>query len=323
MVAKYKITDLGTLGSGDFSWASGINDHGQVTGNSTRSPEEHCSASVAFFKGFDGLTELSPFEAPAYQTCHAHAINNQGKVCGQAGNPGMGSWDHPCLWSYGDPIDLGSAGYATAINNHNQILITGWNGYNVAIWECSGKRDILVSENMINCAAVNGNGLNDCGQIVGNAHIGGNEIAYLWEMGSYYELNDFCNSAAYLISAEDINNKGHIVGEARFKGDATRPFILENGGLKDLGSIGFNRHKALKINEKGQIIGQGYQSNISRDEYAAFFCRKNEIIKIDDMLTREDSEWHVVEANDINNQGQIVGTGIYAGQRKAILLNPV
>src|SRR5512135_2618138 len=102
------MTDLGTLGGAVGSWASGINDCGQVIGQSyTAAGELH-----AFLYSAGAMTDLGTLGGTA---SYATAINNRGQIIGHS--PTITGATHAFLYSAGAMTDLGTLGgtasYAT------------------------------------------------------------------------------------------------------------------------------------------------------------------------------------------------------------------
>ena len=174
---QYTIVDLGTLPGDTQSWANGINNSGQVVGE---------SGGEAFLWQGGVTQDLGPGAADA--------INNSGQVVG------MGYfWDRtidvyltlPALWQDGTMTSLGAGmvNSAPAINNAGQIVIGPHPCYiwqNEALTRLPGRAQ----------------GINDSGQVVGGFG--------LWQNGvvtSIGALPGYPYSMAYA-----INNNGQVVG---------------------------------------------------------------------------------------------------------------
>jgi probable HAF family extracellular repeat protein len=171
------MTDLGALPSplSTYSQAFGINDRGQVIGESGfRDAEGH-----PFFWSNGVMTDVGTLGGPHG---FALAINNQGQVVGGAdttipdpANPG-GVLAHAFLWTPGHMQDLGS----TADEPYSEA-----------------------------------HAINNRGQIVGLGCCAGNNLrALLWQDGRVLDLNTLipATSGWYLVGAGGINDRGQIVG---------------------------------------------------------------------------------------------------------------
>ena len=165
------MTDLGTLGSGNFSAGTAINLSGEVAGWSDTNADTGGEASV--WNGQKGISLGLP------QGSVAAGINDSGQVAGTVGNVTTGS--QPFLDSNGTITDLPEPGFvatsnlgcqADAINNNAQIAGTCW-GYNsklssvyahLVLWQNGTVTDLGTLGGERSAAAA----INDNGQIVAN-----------------------------------------------------------------------------------------------------------------------------------------------------------
>ncbi len=200
--------DLGTLGGPD-ALASYVNEHGQVAGfsytNSTPNIGVQCPGAVT-----SDLPTIHPFLWDSGTmldlgtlggNCGGPAaLNNRGQVIGSSTLPGD-LISRPFLWDHGVITDLGTLG--------------GDNGEALAI--------------------------NDAGEVVGDTDLPGDEVqhAFLWRNGAMTDLGTLggsssalyinstlpshaaridlnslipSNSSLELVAAENINDRGEIVG---------------------------------------------------------------------------------------------------------------
>lgn len=90
--------------------------------------------------------------------------------------------------------------------------------------------------------------------------------------------------------------------------------------LIDLGDLfgGGGYSVALGVNDIGQVIGH---SDIATGTQAFLWQADTGMIDVNDLLGSDAAGWTLLEANDINNNGWIVGSGINPdGQVHAFLL---
>jgi probable HAF family extracellular repeat protein len=121
--------------------------------------------------------------------------------------------------------------------------------------------------------------------------------------------------------AYGINNAGQIVGVSAVTGGTTSHAALwQNGTMTDLGTLpGTNESSASAINQAGEIVG--YSEVFSGIDPHAALWRNG---KIADLNSAIDSAlgWTLEYGSDINDHGQIVGTGTIGGEQHGFLLTP-
>ena len=211
--------DLGTLG-GSSSSANSVNNLGQIAGYA------ETSLGVRHATVWNGgiATDLG---APLGGTSsYAVGINNSGQVAGYAYTPN-GQFD-ATVWSGTSVIDLGtlsgSSSAAVSINDAGQVV-----GYytvrgpkptqvinHAVLW--NGATPTFLGT--IGDAGSVANAINNGGQVVGWIQpSAGTSLAVIWDGVNATDLNSFLDvssvSAGWLLTnAEDINDKGQIVGIA-------------------------------------------------------------------------------------------------------------
>jgi len=234
--------DLGTLGGPD-SWASAINEHGEVAGwayiNSTPNADNGvCTPNVptqdpVLWRTDGRMIDLGTFGGTCgYVAAFAGpgsggAINNSGQVVGTSNLAGNQT-HHAFLWNEGSLTDLGTLG--------------GDNSE--AYW------------------------INDLGEIVGRADVPGalhNHHAFLWKNG---KMKDLGKAKGWPCStAIDINSRGQVIIDTGICGLGGGPGLLwENGALYDLNTLipahsGFHIGDVNYINDRGEIAATGILPN--------------------------------------------------------------
>ncbi len=230
-----QMTALPPFPGGYSSYATGVNNRGQVVGwaeNGVHDPTCDPAFQVLQFRAViwqpnGTMQELPPL--PGDSTSAATAINDHGQVVGISGDCGVAvgsvSAKHAVLWQNGVPIDLGNIGgdawnTPTAINNQGTIV-----GFaNVApgtartfeafIWsQAGGMKSLGKIAGDLRSEAL---GINEKGQIVGLSR-GGPFLfrAVLWENNKLTDMNSLIvPGSPFLLLAGDIDQRGRIVGEA-------------------------------------------------------------------------------------------------------------
>jgi len=306
--SAYSITNLGTLG-GNQSYAYGINNSGQVVGNSLDSSGN----THAFLYSSGTMTDLGTLGG---SLSWAYAINDSGQVVGDSLNSSGN--DHAFLYSSGTMTDLGTFGgitsYARGINNSGQVVGGSYNS--------SGNyHAFLYSSTMIDLGTLGGslsiaNGINNSGQVVGDSlDSSGNFHAFLYSSGTMTDLGTLGGSYSY---ARGINNSGQVVGDSLDSNGNTHAFFYSSGTMTDLGTLGGSYSYAYGINNSGQVVGYSLDSSGNGH---AFLYSNGTIADINNLIPAN-SGWTLAKALDINGSGQIVGYGTIGGQSLAFLLTP-
>lgn len=112
---------------------------------------------------------------------------------------------------------------------------------------------------------------------------------------------------------------GRVAGYAYTGNGSIHAFLHDGNGMIDLGTLGGDHSGAFGINDSDQIVGR---SAIPNSKHHAFLYSNGQIYDVNDLLL-DRGDWTLLEASDINNAGQIVGTGMIGGQFRAYLASPV
>jgi len=289
------VTDLGVLPGQVASWASAINDNGQivgVSGNQVFIWSNGTMKALRLPKGYTG-------------NCMPNSINISGQVAGTCSNPSANVW-HAFRWTHGNVTDLGSlpgdiSSYANGINNAGQIVGSG-----------TYISDAANSTVEHHATLWNNGTLSDLGTIGINLLPGYNS--------SY---------------ANAINNKGQVVGRSNVTTlDSTgaiadiseHAFLWQSGSMVDLGALpGSNISVASAINDNGQVVGTSPLTNSAGVwiQGAFLYDYSNGMVALDTLLP-SNSGWTLYSVSGINNQGQIVATGYNTDQftTYTLLLTP-
>ncbi len=299
----YTVTDLGTLPGDSSSWATGINNLGQVVGVS--GPDN------AFIYSGGQMQKLG--NLPGYDYSHPYAINISGQVVGGSGSYNLSAPGLAFLYSGGQMQYLGSnhsvQSFAYGINDSGQAVVS--EGGEAFLYAGGQLQDLGFSGTAF--------GINNTGQIVG---VNPSNHAFLYTAGVLQDLGVPENWGRSM--GDSINNAGVVVGNCNSQTGGmgyNGAFSYSNsGGWSYLGTLGGIASYAEGINNNGQIVG--YSETASGD-FHAFVYGGFTMTDINTLIDPS-SGWTLQGAYGINDLGQIVGYGLNsAGQSDAFLLTPV
>jgi len=261
--ASTGMRDLGTLPGSKGITANGINDAGQVLGESVEMTGPSTMAYHTFLWSVStGMQDLGQLTSNG-SIARMSAINKAGQLVGVS-PPGNGS--HAVLWSPSAGMhDLGRLGglgqpmcfEAHAINAGGQVVGMA-NIYNSTaaiqhafLWTASdGMYDLDSPDNRYS----NAMGINDSGQVVGSALLHGGEHAFLWSPTA--GMRDLGTLGGRFSHATCINNKGQVAGDSTTSSEQYHAFIWSpSTGMHDLGTADGSECKARGINDAGQVVG--------------------------------------------------------------------
>ncbi len=261
--------------------------------------------------------------------------------CAQANFPTI--TNHVCLgfvWQDGvmsplPPLPGGVDSYAAGINNHGQVA--GWaeNGvhdptcnnappvsqflqFEAVVWgpELGQLTQLSPLSPDPDSAAT---AINDRGQVVGISGLCANAVggtsaqhAVLWEPdGKPINLGNFDGGVAWNTPTA-INNRSQVVGfgnQARTQGSAFNPvafFWEKEHGIRPIAPIGDDTNSwAWGINNHGVVVGQSFGG--ADDPFGRAFLYEHGSITDLNALIQPNFSLHLELANDINDEGEIVG----------------
>ena len=284
---------LGTAGS----TPTGINDRGQVVG-------------TAYTPGMgDGNQTQSWMWRPNTlnsSTGVLHCCGGRAVAFGQVAIPGLGSL----------------AEYNGRINNHGVIVAYGIY-YHPLLWTPSTPNGLSGTWTYEPTHSAPPAGINDAGQITGNSCEGGIwNGPYLHSGGFPLVDSDVITSPLWIPpsagecvgGAGGVNQRDHLAISAVSTANVIRAYLYKNGSVIDI-STGLNSGAAA-VNNHDQVVG-----NMSTDINRAVLFENGTVT---DLNTVNDSTGGLTLRSSIaiNDAGQILCSGTYAGTLAAVLLTP-
>jgi probable HAF family extracellular repeat protein len=310
----YNILDLGALNK-NTSTGYAITNCGQVAGwIDSPTPPNTLGAPLPFV-WVQGMLHLLPLTGGA-RYGQAFDVNGRGQVVGNIYN---GTAGQATLWQGGSMQFLpfiGDDPNGRSINNCGAIAGDGATIplSNTQAWcEPGGRLNPLPFNNpnvLPSDRYCRGYGINNRGQIVGGSDVGNPNFfpkafgapavgihACLWDKGIVHDLGALhANEGS---EAYGLNDNVQIVGRS-----GNHAFLWQNGLMTDLGA-----GAAFNINKGGAVIGDNFLwHNGAHTPLVA--------------LLPPHSGWTSLQGRDINDYGDIVGTGVHNGQVRAFILWP-
>ena len=295
-----RMIDLGSLGGHQVA-AFGINDRGQIVGNSTNTtPDPYCFFGTVQNRMFLWENGQMRDIGTLGGNCAGPGIvpiNDRGQVVGNStttssANPltGFPTTD-PFLWEEETGMrDLGTLGggfgTASAMNSRGQII--GQSSIASDPGACNGFPD----NDDLNCHAFlwdNGSlvdlttssiggrpewvaGIDEAGEIIGWGVFPSSPLeAFLWNKRVATDLGHLDGCFSF---SQSINSQRQVVGVAfSCDGTTSRAFLWEQGSMVDLNSLvppgsSLQLTRATAINSRGEIVGDGVPVGAAANTFA-------------------------------------------------------
>jgi probable HAF family extracellular repeat protein len=326
----YELTLLPDLPGGiDFSRAYGLNDLGQVIGDS-----ETAGGQRAFiWDSTNGMVDLGVLANVSNANFSvASKITNDGVIVGESGRTPDIGWDRRVFtWKASNGmIDVGLGHPVSARDINEQGIIAG-SFANIPVvgspatsWQTIGPTP---SGNDYRYSW----GINNFNQVVGIDVVGnvGHDLssaflrAFHWSESTGLQYLPSLLGGSSDAHAWMINDAGQIVGLAESSSGRTAVMWDSTLSILNLGDLpgGIEDAVAHDINEVGQIVGFGANASGYR---ATFWDGQSGPVDLNNQLLNPLPGYVLTDARGINSHGQIVGFGtLNDAITRGFLLTPI
>ncbi|MEE9356192.1 MAG: LamG-like jellyroll fold domain-containing protein [Methylococcaceae bacterium] len=300
---------------------TGINESGQIVGTISDEPLE----SRAFLYTNDNLVDLGTLGG---NSSVPTAINNQGEIVGYS-KTAEGT-EHAFLYSSGVMTDLGTLGgnnsRAFDINDRGEIV-----GESATIGDGSLRAFSYSFETMTDLGTLVGDfssaiGINNSGEITGNSSASLGRQPFIYKNGLMTMLENLPTGlvpGGIQNDARAINDAGQIAFNSTtffnsFSLSIDNPYLYSEGSSMRFPAQG-EQHRIFALHNLGYAIGQSHpiafgdpaQPNFFKP-FAVLWTNNEELLLENRVPNLAELGWTTLtSASDLNNKGQIVGSGTW------------
>lgn len=314
---QYQVVDLGVVDPNDYgSRATAISSNDIVAGWSGGP-----YTAFTWTQG-GGMTALPHWDS--YPYAFAQAVNSSGDAGGYVQDGFNGPYK-PAIWhngavdvapqldgtSGGKIFSMSDTGYSVGFEN-------GDFGGEVA-FRYDGNQIISLGSLSTGEALADAYGVNDAGQVVGQAYTTSSYKAWIWdEAHGGVEIAPLAGDDGAIAWA--INNSGMVIGSSLLhQGVTSRGFWwTEADGIHEIpGLNGSDDFQLRGVNDAGAAVGIDFATG------AAILWNGSTTLDLNGLIGSQADDWDLGAAYGINDHGIIVGQGDYQGLTRAYALVPV
>ena len=327
-ITALSATELLPLGGDTASSSVGINNKGQVVGNSSPSSSSNANSSHAFVTVNGTVTSIPALTTGSNSI--ALAINTAGDVLGYSTDDGTVTL-RPFVYSGGvtNPVTVPVKDICTivaSVNASGSVVGTDYCSGNGTPFLFSNGKDSslpLLPGDILSYPR----GINTSGQVTGNSQAGQNGPRH----GFLYSPSTGAISQIPILSGDvnnlplAINDSGQVAGYSYGAGSIFHAFIYtsSSGTLTTIAPLtGDTATLAYGINNAGQVVGNSANGSTLR----GFLYQNGATVDISTLLPVSfTSVWTITDAHGINDSGQIAATAVRKADniKHAFLLTPV
>jgi uncharacterized membrane protein len=323
---QYTIHDIGIVNPGDFGTQGfRVSSSGIATGRSLG------SIGQAFRWTESGGLEPLP-NLPGRDFNVGNGVNASGIVVGTAAQTSFGSGPLPVLWTANTVQQLvlpagESLGRANDINDSGVAVGSADGGSNEVAVIYGETSEIITTTTDLGARMTTAFSINNAGRVVGPGVDPANAarnvgMVYDSSTGNAFEVGALPGANGAL--AFDVSEAGHVVGSSMMNQGSGRPFIWSDAdGMQEVPlPAGTSQGGARGVNSAGWVVGTA--SNAFAIPYLFDGTQTYMVADLIPAGTGWDLSTNTSSsALSINDDGVIVGTGVFNGAVRAYAMIPV
>jgi probable HAF family extracellular repeat protein len=311
---KYRATVIQVPAGFRFGFGEGINDVGEVVGTY----RTHVDFPGIFVYSDGALQDLGTLGG---MSATASDINESGQITGRV--VPLAGGVHAFLYSNGILDELGDPGdRSVGLGLNDAGEVTGVIDFpNGQAFLFSGSMMQRLPSPASGCAGpvaegfFQGNDINNSGHVTGTAFVripaGCQQRPVVYRDGQTVAID---LPPGLEGQGRSINESGQVAISAFGGPEGSIGYLYTDGQLEEIGPV-----TPFGINNFGWVVG-----NAGLDEIGAFLYVDGELFDLEDLVVNFGRWDHFRGATDINDSGQVTGTGITAGGSwRAFLLTPL
>jgi probable HAF family extracellular repeat protein len=165
-------------------------------------------------------------------------------------------------------------------------------------------------------------GYNNSGQVVGSSTFYSSKYQTEYDWAFIWDVTNGADLIPGMSHARDINELGQVAGFYAVPWFQLNSAVIwdNTNGTRDIGSLGYKWNYAEGINDSGTVVGSSY--SIAQMDFSAFIWDDQSGIRDLNNYLPVSSGWILKEAWDIDDSGQIIGSGVINGQTRSFLMTP-
>jgi len=305
------------------SRALGVSDNGVVVGYGWDA--YHNGEALRWSNGVS--TDLPDFLLPPspYVRSRANKVSLNGMIAGYSYVDAYGA--HAAVWKNGNIIDLGSSGsqaFSQLVDINNNGMACGSDGSAPYVWtEANGKKYLGILPFPGNSSyTAEAYGINNNGVVAGRMKMWVDSHAAIWDPVSGWLVIDAEGNESM---ANAINDNNVAVVQKTGQNSQYHACVWSAlDGLRQMADLNASQSLPYAINNDGVIVGEAAVP--ASGEYAVVWDDTDitHCYKLQDLVEGlAGSGWtQLYAAYDVNENGQIVGYGLYNNRETGFLLTP-